>query len=133
MGKYPIPDNVYSLALGSTFPGSRVLLPVGSTSSRQLMSLVASKTFCLDFARVVGDAGGRDPTSEYRTYQDKVVAPDGKLLAQIGQDAKGSHVLPIEIGASRPHHESPPRIRGIHFLADERQFRVGCAPQVQNT
>jgi hypothetical protein len=32
----------------------------------------------------------------YRTYQDKVVAPDGKLLARIRQDAKGSHLVPVE-------------------------------------
>jgi hypothetical protein len=37
-----------------------------------------------------------NPTHTYRTYQDKVVAADGKLLARIRQDAKGSHVVPVE-------------------------------------
>jgi hypothetical protein len=37
-----------------------------------------------------------NPKHTYRTYQDKVVAPDGKLLARIRQDEKGSHVVPVE-------------------------------------
>jgi hypothetical protein len=37
-----------------------------------------------------------NPKHTYRTYQDKVVAPDGKLLARIRQDAKGSHLVPVE-------------------------------------
>ena len=37
-----------------------------------------------------------NPKHTYRTYQDKVVAADGKLLARIRQDAKGSHVVPVE-------------------------------------
>jgi hypothetical protein len=37
-----------------------------------------------------------NPKHTYRTYQDKVVDPDGKLLARIRQDAKGSHVVPVE-------------------------------------
>jgi hypothetical protein len=37
-----------------------------------------------------------NPKHTYRTYQDKVVAPDGQLLARIRQDAKGSHVVPVE-------------------------------------
>jgi hypothetical protein len=37
-----------------------------------------------------------NPKHTYRTYQDKVVAPDGKLLARIRQDLKGSHVVPVE-------------------------------------
>lgn len=37
-----------------------------------------------------------NPKHTYRTYQDKVVDPDGKLLARIRQDAKGSHLVPVE-------------------------------------
>jgi hypothetical protein len=37
-----------------------------------------------------------NPKHTYRTYQDKVVTPDGKLLARIRQDAKGSQVVPVE-------------------------------------
>jgi hypothetical protein len=37
-----------------------------------------------------------NPKHTYRTYQDKVVDPDGKLLARIKQDAKGSHLMPVE-------------------------------------
>lgn len=37
-----------------------------------------------------------NPKHTYRTYQDKVVSPDGKLLARIRQDAKGSHLVPVE-------------------------------------
>ena len=37
-----------------------------------------------------------NPKHTYRTYQDKVVDADGKLLARIRQDAKGSHVVPVE-------------------------------------
>jgi hypothetical protein len=36
-----------------------------------------------------------NPKHTYRTYQDKVVDPDGKLLARIRQDEKGSHVVPV--------------------------------------
>jgi hypothetical protein len=37
-----------------------------------------------------------NPKHTYRTYQDKVVDADGKLLARIRQDAKGSHLVPVE-------------------------------------
>jgi hypothetical protein len=37
-----------------------------------------------------------NPKHTYRTYQDKIVDADGKLLARIKQDEKGSHVLPLE-------------------------------------
>ena len=37
-----------------------------------------------------------NPKHTYRTYQDKVIAPDGKLLARIKQDERGSHVVPVE-------------------------------------
>jgi hypothetical protein len=37
-----------------------------------------------------------NPKHTYRTYQDKVMTLDGKLLARIRQDAKGSHVVPGE-------------------------------------
>ena len=37
-----------------------------------------------------------NPKHTYRTYQDKVVTLDGKLLARIRQTATGSHVVPIE-------------------------------------
>ena len=37
-----------------------------------------------------------NPKHTYRTYQDKIVTPDGKLLARIRQDEKGSHVVPVE-------------------------------------
>ena len=37
-----------------------------------------------------------NPKHTYRTDQDKVVDADGKLLARIRQDAKGSHVVPVE-------------------------------------
>ena len=38
-----------------------------------------------------------NPKHTYRTYQDKIVSPDGKLLARIRQDAKGgSEVVPVK-------------------------------------
>jgi hypothetical protein len=37
-----------------------------------------------------------NPKHTYRTYQDKIVGADGKLLARIRQDEKGSHVVPVE-------------------------------------
>jgi hypothetical protein len=37
-----------------------------------------------------------NPKHTYRTYQDKVVDADGKLLGRIKQDEKGSHLLPVE-------------------------------------
>ena len=37
-----------------------------------------------------------NPKHTYRTYQDKVVGADGKLLARIRQDAKGEHLVPVE-------------------------------------
>jgi hypothetical protein len=36
-----------------------------------------------------------NPKHTYRTYQDKIVGADGKLLARIRQDGKGSHVVPV--------------------------------------
>jgi hypothetical protein len=37
-----------------------------------------------------------NPKHTYRTYQDKVVTLDGKILGRIRQDAKGSHLIPVE-------------------------------------
>jgi hypothetical protein len=37
-----------------------------------------------------------NPKHTYRTYQDKIVSLDGKLLARIRQNAKGSQVIPVD-------------------------------------
>ena len=37
-----------------------------------------------------------NPKHTYRTYQDKIVSLDGKLLARIRQDRNGSQVVPVD-------------------------------------
>jgi len=37
-----------------------------------------------------------NPKHTYRTYQDKIVTLDGKLVARIRQSAKGSQVIPVK-------------------------------------
>lgn len=37
-----------------------------------------------------------NPNHTYRTYPDKIVTPDGKLLARVRQNAKGAQVIPVD-------------------------------------
>ena len=58
----------------------------GGTEGKEVFSSIPSES----------DPYPHNKNHTYRTYQDKIMTPDGKLLAHVRQDAKGSHVVPVE-------------------------------------
>jgi hypothetical protein len=58
----------------------------GGTEGKEVFSSIPSET----------DPYPHNKNHTYRTYQDKIMSLDGKLLAHVRQDAKGSHVVPVE-------------------------------------